>query len=109
MAEKLQKTSSTGFYVDASHNNTKYSEVIKRTKKGNITPENIGEIMLSQIPKVSFATAQIVMAKYKKIPILIKAIKENPKCMDNLKLKTKKGKERKINKPAIKNIIDFLM
>ena len=108
MAEKLQKTSSGGFYIDASHNDTKYSEVVKRTKKGNITPENIGEIMLSQIPKVSSATAQIIMGKYKKITILIDAIKENPKCMDKLKLKTKKGKERKINKSAIQNIIQFL-
>ena len=82
--------------------------MVKRTKKGNITPENIGEIMLSQIPKVSSATAQIIMGKYKKITILIDAIKENPKCMDKLKLKTKKGKERKINKSAIQNIIQFL-
>jgi len=108
MAEKLQKTSKVGFYIDTSHNVTKYSDVIKKTKKGNITTENIGEIMLSQIPKVSSATAQIIMGKYKKISTLIGAIKENTKCMDNLKLKTKKGKERKINKSAIQNIIQFL-
>ena len=108
ITEKLQKTSSVGFYIDISRNKTKYSDVIKRTKKANITTENIGEIMLSQIPKVSSATAQIIMGKYKKITILIDAIKENPKCMDKLKLKTKKGKERKINKSAIQNIIQFL-
>ena len=40
------------------------AEVVKKVKKENITPENIGEIILSQIPGVSSHTSQIIMNKF---------------------------------------------
>ena len=109
IANKLQNTWYKGFYCDGSKNNVTYSEVVKRTKKGNVNPENIGEIMLSQIPKVSVAISRVIMSEYNKLSDLIAALKENPKCLDNLKLRTKTGKERKISKPGIKNIIAYLL
>ena len=65
--------------------------------------------MLSQIPKVSVAISRVIMSEYNKLSDLIAALKENPKCLDNLKLRTKTGKERKISKPGIKNIIAYLL
>ena len=38
-------------------------DVIKKEKE-NITPENIGEIILSQIPGVSSHTSKVIMNKY---------------------------------------------
>jgi ERCC4-type nuclease len=45
---------------------TRYSEVlkIKKEKSDNITPENIGEIMLCNIPGISAKIAIAVMSKY---------------------------------------------
>ena len=85
-----------------------YADVVKRTKKNNITKDNIGEIMLSQIPKISSATAKVLMNEYKTFPQLIAAISENDETLNNLKIINKKGKARKVNKTAIQNLIKFL-
>ena len=85
-----------------------YSEVMKMAKKSNITKENIGEIMLAQIPGVSIAVAQLVMAEYKTVKNLINVLESNDKCLDNFKIECKGGL-RKISKTSIKNIKDFLI
>lgn len=85
-----------------------YADVVKRTKKSNITKDNIGEIMLSQIPKISSATAKVLMNKYKTFPELIAAISNNRESLNDLKIVNKKGKSRKVNKTAIQNLIKFL-
>lgn len=85
-----------------------YCSVIKRVKKDNITANNIGEIMLCQIPGVSPASALTIMAKYKTLPNLIKAIQEDEKCLNNLANIDSNGKSRKISKTTIATIIDFL-
>lgn len=40
-----------------------YSHFVKKVKKDNITPENIGEIFLCQIPGINTNTAKALMAK----------------------------------------------
>ena len=57
------------FYSDCTElsNNNNYVEVANRVKSNNITKENIGAIMLSQIPKVSTAIALAVMREHKTI------------------------------------------
>ena len=96
-----------GFSIGKNEELT-YSDVSRRIKKNNVTTDNIGEIMLSQIPKISAATAKVFMEEYKTISQLLKAIKEDPQSLNNLKIINKKGKARKINKPAIQNLIKFL-
>jgi len=44
-----------------------YVNVVKKVKKDNITEDNIGEIMLCQIPSVSSITAIAIMKKYNTI------------------------------------------
>ena len=80
---------------------------MKRVKKNNITPENIGEIMLSQIPNVSVPTAISIMKQYKTISSLITSLQNDEHCLDNIK--NDSGKERKINKTAISSIIKYLL
>jgi crossover junction endonuclease MUS81 len=86
-----------------------YVGVIKKVKKDNITPDNIGEIMLCQIPGISSVTALAVMEKYNTIPNLIKELELNAESMKDLTYTNAKGQVRKINKTSIANIVKFLL
>jgi len=86
-----------------------YVGVIKKVKKDNITPDNIGEIMLCQIPGISSVTALAVMEKYGTIPNLIKELELNAESMKELSYTNAKGQVRKINKTSIANIVKFLL
>jgi ERCC4-type nuclease len=85
-----------------------YCTVIKKNKKENITKENIGEIMLCQIPGISSTIAMAIMKNYGSFRELINAINDDPHCLDNLCTTDKNGKQRKISKSAISTIINFL-
>jgi ERCC4-type nuclease len=86
-----------------------YVGVIKKIKKDNITPDNIGEIMLCQIPGISSVTSLAIMEKYKSIPNLIKELELNADSMKDLSYTNTKGQVRKINKTSIANIVKFLL
>jgi ERCC4-type nuclease len=85
-----------------------YCAVIKKVKKENITPDNIGEIMLCQIPGVSSASALAILAQFKTLPNLIKSIQEDERCLNNICTTDSNGKSRKLSKTAIATIIKFL-
>ena len=85
-----------------------YCSVVKKVKKDNITTENIGEIMLCQIPGVSSVSALAILAEFKTLPNLIKAIDTNETCLNNICTTDANGKSRKISKAAIATIIKFL-
>ena len=85
-----------------------YCSVIKKVKKDNITPENIGEIMLCQIPGISTASAIAILAKFKTLPGLIQAIKEDTNCLNDICTTDANGKSRKISKTIIASIFKFL-
>lgn len=85
-----------------------YCGLVKRVKKDNITINNIGEIMLCQIPGVSSATAMAVFQQFKNMASLISALKENPECLQDLSYTNSKGQTRKISKTAIENIKKFM-
>lgn len=86
-----------------------YVGVVKKVKKDNITPDNIGEIMLCQIPGISSITALAIMEKYETIPNLIKELELNNNSMKDLSYTNAKGQVRKINKTSIANIVKFLL
>lgn len=85
-----------------------YCTVIKKNKKENITKENIGEIMLCQIPGISSTIAIAIMKNYNSFYDLMNDVNNNPTCLDNLYTTDKNGKQRKISKSAISSIIQFL-
>lgn len=85
-----------------------YCSVIKKVKKENITSENIGEIMLCQIPGISSASALAILAQFKTLPNLIKSIQEDENCLNNIGTTDANGKLRKISKTAISTLIKFL-
>jgi crossover junction endonuclease MUS81 len=86
-----------------------YISMVKKVKKENITPENIDEIMLCQIPGVSTATAVSIIKKFNSIANLIKCLEENEKCLADVTNTNGKGQSRKITKTSITNIMKFLL
>ncbi len=86
-----------------------YISVVKKVKKENITPENIAEIMLCQIPGISSVTAVAIMDKFKTIPNLIQEIQQNETCLKDISYQNTKGQARKINKTSLANIVKFLL
>jgi ERCC4-type nuclease len=85
-----------------------YCTVAKKVKKDNVTPQNIGEIMLSQIPGVSSTTAIAIMNKFGTLQNLVMNINENANCLKDLSYTSGKGQTRKISKPALNNIVNYL-
>jgi len=91
-----------------------YSGMVKKVKRENITPQNIGEILLCQIPGFSSLTAKAVMTKFDgSFPKLISAINNKEAegllkdiVLENGKEDGKKG--RKISKACIANLFMFL-
>jgi len=86
-----------------------YCAVVKRVKKENITKENIGEIMLCQIPGISSITALAIMKKYTNLPNLVHALKENKDCLKDLDYTNASGQTRKISKTVIATIVNYLI
>jgi len=85
-----------------------YCNVVKKVKKDNVTPENIGEIILCQIPGISSVTAIAIMKNFSSFPEFIKQIQYNPDCLNNIVCETK-GKTRKISKNCVDNIKKYLL
>jgi ERCC4-type nuclease len=85
-----------------------YSNFVKKVKKDNSTPENIGEILLSQIPGISSVTAQAIMKLHPSFPRLIQELEQNPECLNNTSYESN-GKMRKISKACIESIKRFLI
>lgn len=85
-----------------------YCNVVKKVKKDNITPQNIGEIMLSQIPGISSVTAIAIMRNYSSFSQFLVEMEKNPDCLKDITYESN-GKVRKINKSAAENISKFLI
>lgn len=87
-----------------------YCSVVKKVKKENITPQNIGEIMLCQIPGISTATAVAIMKRFDGgFPHFLDNLQNNPDCLENIVMEMDNGKQRKISKSSVENIRRFLL
>jgi hypothetical protein len=95
--------------ISNSKEDKNYISVVKKTKKENITTDNIDEIMLCQIPGISTNTAIHIIEKFKNIVNLIKSLEENSECLNNISNTNNKGQSRKITKTSISNIVKFLL
>jgi ERCC4-type nuclease len=111
---KLSKISEPSYYssnsdIKPATADSEYVDVSKRVKKDNITKENIGAIMLSQIPGVSTSAAKAIMEVYKTVDILITSIKQESNALADIYITTKSDKHRKISKTCINNIYQYLL
>lgn len=116
IANKLSKPDIKPFYcalnetneTDQQNKTEVYSSVISKTKKNNITPDNIDIILLQQIPGISFITANVLIEKYKTLKNLINNLtEENKKEFLNITIKNN-DKSRKISKTVIENLFIYL-
>jgi ERCC4-type nuclease len=110
MADKIDRTAGKIPIVGeiaAVSTDKNYCTVVKKTKKDNITPENIGEILLCQIPGISSTTAIAIMKNFTSFAHLMEEIKTNPNCLDNLTCESN-GKTRKISKKCLESIFVYL-
>jgi len=104
--DKLRRMKETSTTTNTAND---YVNVTSRVKKDNITEDNIGAIMLSQIPGVSSAVALAVMDKYSNIYQLINIIEKDQHALSDIYTTTKQGKQRKISKTSQVNIYNFLL
>lgn len=87
-----------------------YSTFVKKAKRDNITPDNIGEIMLCQIPGIHSATANDIIKQcgggsfYE----FMRIVQETPEHLNTIYLTSDKGKKRKLGSNIIQNIIAYL-
>lgn len=117
VADKLHRTDKQAYYdnskkedvSDNTKDNLEYAAVCKREKKKNITPDNIGVIMLMQIPGVSVESAKTIMKHFSNMKHLIKCLESNSDALDGITQMTKTGKERKLNKTTKVNIYNYLV
>lgn len=101
--EPQENTSSES--VTNLNNPENYCTVVKKVKKENITKENMGEILLCQIPGISSQTAIAIMQfSNHSFLQLLETLKTDPKSLENIKINKKK-----ISKSAIDKMIHFLL
>ena len=108
----LRDTNKKGYYNDTEtikHEQPVYSDVVKRVKKENINPKNIGEIMLSQIPGISTTISKVIIDKYGSLYELIHCLTKNPDELKNATYVTSKGQTRKISQKSIQSVTDYLL
>lgn len=103
--EKLQLKSEN---LESPKYNKRYSEVISKVKKKNIRPDNIGEIILSQIPGISSKTSMAIMQHFSSLVDLLTKLKEDSNCLNHIEIKTKNG-TRKISQTVKSNIKKYLL
>lgn len=94
---------------ESDANEKNYCAVIKKVKKENVTPQNIGEIMLCQIPGISSVSAIAILKEYQTLPNLLNKLRENNDCLNDVSYVNSKNQTRKINKTVIQNIKKFLL
>lgn len=85
-----------------------YCSVVKASKKANITKENIGEIILCQIPGISSTIAVELMKPFNTFAEFMNKIKEDPAYLKTVAIETN-GKKRKIGTNVIQGICEFLL
>lgn len=114
MTDKIGRTTKSSFFYandvdDDNSTDSNYLAVSKRVKKDNITKDNIGAIMISQIPGVSTNSASAIMNKFKTLDALILAMKNDHNALREITTQTKTGKTRKLSKSCSANIYNFLL
>ena len=86
-----------------------YVDVVKKTKKDNITKNNIGNIMLCQIPGISASISKVILDRFDTFRDFLDALKENTDFLNTLVITSTNGKTRKISKTIIENIKNYLL
>ena len=85
-----------------------YCSVVKVAKKANITRENIGQLMLMQIPGISSTISGEIMRPFATFAAFIDHLRSEPTYLDTIVLESS-GKKRKLGSNVIAAIRDYLL
>ena len=107
--ENTVSTSSITIPLTTPTSDISYASVVPKKKCSYVNPENIGIIMLSQIPGVSSGAAAAILEKFGSFHILINIMTADPKCLNSITTINKTGGIRKLTSTCIKNIFAFLI
>lgn len=85
-----------------------YCSVVKVAKKANITRENIGQLMLMQIPGISSTISGEIMRPFATFAAFIDHLRSEPAYLDTIVLESS-GKKRKLGSNVVAAIRDYLL
>lgn len=113
-------TSSTENVDTSTNNNTSnievqqatstfdYCSVVKVAKKANITRDNIGQLMLMQIPGISSTISGEIMRPFATFAAFIDHLRTEPAYLDTIVLESS-GKKRKLGSNIVAAIKEYLL
>lgn len=87
---------------------TDYCGVVKASKKANITKDNIGQMILMQIPGISSVTAIEIMRPFSNFLDFIDKIRSDKTYLNSVILEVN-GKKRKLGSNIVKGINELLL
>ena len=90
--------------VEKPLESTDYCDVVKVSKKANITKENIGQLFLMQIPGISSAISIEIMKPFANFLEFVDHIRSEPGYLSQIKVNG-----RKIGSNVIKGINEFIL
>ena len=109
MADKMSREFKKGIVqysgVSIEQISSDYCNVVKVSKKANITKENIGQMILMQIPGISSATANEIMKPFRNFLEFLDHIRANPEYLNGVTTE----KNRKIGSNVVKGINEFIL
>lgn len=86
-----------------------YISVVKSCKKANITPTNIDELMLCQIPGISTQSAIAIMERFGSIREMMRRYsEEGSTVLDGIMLTGKTGKTTRLSRAVVSSIHTFV-
>jgi crossover junction endonuclease MUS81 len=94
--------------VTSSQSNESYSGFVKKVKRDNITPDNMGEIMLCQIPGISTSYAKAILTHFEGFSKLVEKVKDGSSHFENIFYEDSKGSKRRIPKSCGIEIMRFM-
>ena len=105
MAREFKKgTKPVGAIEKQDAESTDYCDVVKVSKKANITKENIGQMILMQIPGISSATAIEIMKPFSSFLEFVDCIRSDSEYLSKIKVNG-----RKIGSNVVKGINEFIL
>lgn len=115
MADKIERDIKKGKQISvqaaasagASVETTPYCSVVKSAKKANITRENIGELILCQIPGISSTTAVTLMQPFQTFAEFLDKVRAEPAYLNTVVIENN-GKKRKLGSNVVDGIKTLL-
>lgn len=99
---------SNGVQLNTAPLPTDYCGVVKASKKANITKDNIGQMILMQIPGISSVTAIEIMRPFSNFLEFIDKIRSDKTYLNSVILEVN-GKKRKLGSNIVKGINELLL